>query len=186
MPIKDPVLRAAYNSEYRKKNAEYLKAQKKIYWAANSEKFKPGKRIYWAVNRPALTKQKRDKYNMRRSNGTCGHCDSPIFCKSKRCERHFFMGKANDRIGDSSRWEEIQKLFYSQNQRCYLTGRLLVPGINASLDHIKPQSKNPELYNKIENIRWCDIDVNKAKNKLSNEELFKLCEDVLRYKENKI
>jgi len=186
MPYKDYYKHLEHNREYQKKNKETLSAKKKIYWAKNSERFKPGKKIYWAENRAALTKQKRERYHSRRNNGTCGHCDCPIFGKTMMCEKHFFMGKANDRIGDSSRWEEIQKLFYSQNQRCYLTGRLLVPGINASLDHIKPQSKNPELYNKIENIRWCDIDVNKAKNKLSNEELFKLCEDVLRYKENKI
>jgi hypothetical protein len=42
---------------------------------------------------------------------------------------------AGDTLGNARRWQEIGDLFDKQNSRCVYTNRLLILGVDASLDH---------------------------------------------------
>jgi hypothetical protein len=57
----------------------------------------------------------------------------------------------------------------------------LIPGTNASIDHIKPRNTHPELEFDILNMKWCDLTVNKAKQNLSNEQFIKMCKEVVNH-----
>jgi hypothetical protein len=66
-----------------------------------------------------------------------------------------------------------------QEFRCALTGELLRPGQNASLDHIVPVSKGGT--NTPENLRWTTVDANKMRLDLSDEEFFAICRRILEH-----
>lgn len=67
----------------------------------------------------------------------------------------------------------------NQNFECVYTGRRLTPGINLSLDHILPSSIFPEQFRDIDNLVWCDLSCNIAKNNLLPEKFLELCQDVV-------
>ncbi len=74
---------------------------------------------------------------------------------------------------------EIAALWDKQGGKCALTGRPLVIGGGAGLDHKTPISKGGS--REIENVRWVCFAANAAKNVMSDAELFTLCEDILRH-----
>lgn len=67
----------------------------------------------------------------------------------------------------------------NQNFECVYTGRRLTPGINMSLDHILPSSIFPEQFRDIDNLVWCDLSCNIAKNNLLPENFLELCQAVV-------
>lgn len=69
----------------------------------------------------------------------------------------------------------LEKLV-SQNFKCFYTGLPLVPGVNASIEHIKPKSKNPELRKDINNLVWIRTEVNSMRNNYTFEKFLMLCE----------
>lgn len=68
----------------------------------------------------------------------------------------------------------LQKL-KDQEFKCYYTGLPLVPNHNASLEHIKPRSKNPELIYDVDNLVWVRREVNSMRNNFSFERFVELC-----------
>lgn len=177
-------LRKRYAERYhknREKNKEMMKKRYRDNPLPNIERA----RRWYEKNREVVSINNKERILKKIENGFCKSCPTKVFVKSKYCETHFFQGKARDILKDKTRWKEVRDLFYSQNQMCYMSGRLLIPGVNASIDHIHPKSKHPELKNDINNLRWCDFDVNKAKQALSNEKFIKVCEDVVSYNKSK-
>jgi 5-methylcytosine-specific restriction endonuclease McrA len=57
-----------------------------------------------------------------------------------------------------------------QNFTCPYTGDKLVLGVNASIDHIKPKKRFPELASDINNIEWVSFRVNYHKYDCTKEE----------------
>ena len=74
-----------------------------------------------------------------------------------------------------ARWKELRELLEKQDFICPLTGRELVPGENASLDHIIPKSRGGP--NKIGNLQWLDNNINFAKRNLLPDEFAQLISD---------
>ena len=114
------------------------------------------------------------------SKGLCIFCKNKSLKYSKMCQRHFLLSIATSTLKNRGLSEELLELFNLQNGRCYLTGRKLIFGLNAGLDHIIPRSRNKELSTDIKNIRWIDKKVNKVKSDLTDKEFLKLCKEVLK------
>lgn len=71
----------------------------------------------------------------------------------------------------------LAELWEKQGGVCALTGTTLVPGVNASLDHIVPKAKGGT--NALDNLQWVCIPANQAKSDLSTEEFVDLCRRVV-------
>ncbi len=62
----------------------------------------------------------------------------------------------------------------AQNYRCVYSGKTLVLGKNASIDHIFPVAKFPHLISEPTNIQWVDFTVNQMKGSLTHTEFVEL------------
>ncbi len=89
------------------------------------------------------------------------------------------MSKNN--LNDRSLHVQLYNKLIEQDFKCYITGRELVLGLNASLDHVIPRSKDKELSKKIDNLKWCDKSVNFVKRDLTIDEFISLCRDVIEH-----
>jgi 5-methylcytosine-specific restriction endonuclease McrA len=63
----------------------------------------------------------------------------------------------------------LYRLFEAQEHKCYYTGLLLTPGVNATVDHIIPVSSGDNDAYLWTNLVWCDKDVNFMKRSMSIE-----------------
>ncbi|MCX6748696.1 MAG: hypothetical protein NT076_03755 [Candidatus Pacearchaeota archaeon] len=113
--------------------------------------------------------------NNQKEKGLCIFCKNKNLPDSRLCESHFFKSKATAILRDRKKWEELKDLFYAQNKKCFITGKELVLGINASLDHLEPISKSPELASDVSNVRWVDREINLMKRDTPILEFIETC-----------
>jgi 5-methylcytosine-specific restriction endonuclease McrA len=109
--------------------------------------------------------------------GLCKHCGEPVAIGSRRyCLTHWFEKISCDRTGTTKNKDAIRKLIEEQNYLCVYTGKKLVLGENAQLDHKTP----PRLggSNDIENLQWIDAQVNLWKGMRTHEEFVKSCRQI--------
>lgn len=107
----------------------------------------------------------------------CSCCRNARFYSSKMCETHWYRDIAR-KYGFRNRHEDLANLLEKQEFKCFYSGRPLVPGGNASIDHLHPRSKRPELESDLNNVAWVDRNVNRAKGNLSYEEFIRLCKEI--------
>lgn len=120
----------------------------------------------------------RERQERRRKAGICKVCPLPITGECRFCLYHW--------IHDAKKYTGhndpefilglIQKL-KDQGYRCAVTGDLITPGLNASLDHIVPRSAGGEAT--LDNLQWVTKQVNTAKSNLSSQEFIELCRKVI-------
>lgn len=125
----------------------------------------------------------------KRAAGGCIRCSmNTRAVAAGMCLPCWFRKMASDCCGlrgaESRRFAiELAALWHQQNGRCAVTGSELVPGSNASLDHIFPKSRGGT--NSIDNLRWIDFAVNRAKSDLTEDEFHELCRRVVRFASRK-
>lgn len=107
--------------------------------------------------------------------GLCVFCRDESLYKSSLCEKHYFKGRVRSVTGSYDNWEIIRDKFFESGEVCYYTGKKLVLGVNAGLDHLKPRSRFKHLKDSIDNLVWCDTKVNVAKRDLTNDEFIDVC-----------
>jgi 5-methylcytosine-specific restriction endonuclease McrA len=115
-----------------------------------------------------------------RTMGLCYSCsDKPVNGTSSWCEKHW-LTQAAWRFGLRGRgsWKKLKDLLEAQNYTCPYSGRKLIIGMNASVDHKLPRSKYPGLVGSIGNCEWVDEDVNRAKRAMTPAEFIALCKSV--------
>jgi hypothetical protein len=80
---------------------------------------------------------------------------------------------------------ELKKKLEGQDYLCPYTGRKLIPGVNASLDHVLPKSRFPELRCEIDNVEWIDLSVNYSKRDMTKDEYIAHCKHIVDYTNSK-
>lgn len=111
-------------------------------------------------------------------NGTAlNHTRYCLFCYIKDCTRKTLL------ITEPQAKHDFASLLITklnnQKHRCVYTNRLLVPGINMSLDHILPKSLYPDGFRELDNLVWVDKSCNIAKNNLLPSAFLEMCQDVV-------
>ncbi len=96
---------------------------------------------------------------------------------SKRCQSCIIKQIAGCNLGNRSRWKELVELLERQQYLCVYSGRTLVVGVNASLDHRVAITSGGT--HDLSNLQWVDKQVNYAKQALSHEAFIALVEEVL-------
>jgi len=86
------------------------------------------------------------------------------------CEKHWFEYVAKAHLGTMKRGSELKLLLEKQNYKCAYTGIVLIPALNASIDHKMPLSLDSEQYQKIENLQWVCLDINTMKRNHTEED----------------
>jgi 5-methylcytosine-specific restriction endonuclease McrA len=84
----------------------------------------------------------------------------------------------------SSLWEGLRDKLIAQNYRCAYTGKALILGVNASVDHILPVARFPQLISDLHNIEWVDLQVNQMKRDLTRDEFLSSICQILEYSQN--
>ena len=107
----------------------------------------------------------------RLNRGLCRHCSSERLENSDSyCEKHWFEYVAKAHLGTMKRGSELKLLLEKQNYKCAYTGIVLIPALNASIDHKMPLSLDSEQYQKIENLQWVCLDINTMKRNHTEED----------------
>lgn len=111
---------------------------------------------------------------IRRGSGVCMSCNKPSTHSSNYCRNHWLennIGKYGfKRDQYDAMWDKLER----QDFRCHYTGVMLVPGVNASLDHRIPRSRGGDL-SEMDNCVWCDRLINAFKNDLTESEFIERC-----------
>lgn len=105
-------------------------------------------------------------------------CNNSVYFSSKLCETHFYKKTAFSRVGSADYWSILKDKAEEQKMLCAISGEELIPGVNMSLDHIKPSSVYPELKNQITNVQWVTKWVNVAKYDLDMDDFVKRCDNI--------
>jgi hypothetical protein len=132
---------------------------------------------------------KRRGYEIRRwdarvKNNSCAKCTTGIPLNGILvCLKCWWLQKATS-VGGSIQIQPLQDIWNKQDGKCALSGLELIPGTNASIDHIIPKSKGGT--NDISNLQWVLTIINSGKLDLSDDEFIKLCEAVVSHNKNKL
>ncbi len=111
-------------------------------------------------------------------NKLCITCAKPaeILNKYCLCRVCWFKRIASSRTKNIGNWEVIKNKLENQNYICFYSGRKLIIGKNASLDHIIPKTRGGS--DDINNLHWIDITVNKMKNNMNEKEFYQIIKDL--------
>lgn len=202
---KDPEKNRQAQKRYREKHPGRVKESQKRF----DESRKDSRRQYYLDNKdhhnavgkayrdadPERERQRvKDKTAEYLKKSYCHNCPSPRLPNSNTyCERHWF-GNLAARVKNRSGLKfnslelsvELKELIEAQNYTCPYTGIRLVPGVNASLDHVLPISRYPELGADISNLEWVSLEVNLAKRDKTREEFIELCVTILKNRGYKV
>jgi 5-methylcytosine-specific restriction endonuclease McrA len=101
---------------------------------------------------------------------TCGKLPPVPNSVQFRCTICYLKQVSRTWLGSTKHANWLLCLFNSQNGKCAYTGRSLILGIDAQLDHILPRSK--EGKNIKENVQWLWKPINVMKQNLTEEEFW--------------
>ena len=137
-------------------------------------------RCYKCMNR--RNKRARLDYQNKLKIGQC------VTCKEKAtagafCFKHWLKNIGHSyKLGNKEGIILLGELWDAQNGHCAITKVKLIPGHNASLDHIIPLSKGGT--NERANLRWILLSINRAKADMTDQELLEMCQLVVRAQGN--
>lgn len=117
----------------------------------------------------------------KKESGTCIKCSNKALSGVSMCTICTLRTAARRNGFRSKDYKLLLEKLVEQNFKCYYTGRVLVLGINASVEHKNPRSRFPEEEGDIENIVWCDLDINRTKRSQTAEEFLQMCREVVNY-----
>lgn len=128
-----------YQKEYYHKNREYYKEYHKEYQKEYNQKNK-------------------DK-------GLCTKCSKHQIMENNQtlCVTCWFKYRSCKATGTIGNWQYLADLAVRQGGLCAITGEVLIPGVNASVDHILPRSTHPELIAEPSNLQWVTFSANATK-----------------------
>lgn len=106
--------------------------------------------------------------------GLCGSHPTRLAVIGNDCEECWFKSMSQSALGTKKKGPLVKELFEAQHKKCFYTGDILIPGDNASLDHIVPRARGgPE---DIRNVHWVTFAVNQAKASKTEDEFLLVCQ----------
>lgn len=140
-------------------------------------------RAYCRPCRRAATRQSMRQIRARRlAAGVCEFCGDTPAAPARLCLVHWARAAGSEiGYGTLAGARQLVALLEAQDYRCALTGLPLVPGDNASLDHIVPRAKGGG--HALDNLQWVLTEVNLARRVLSVEEFVALCRAVVAHQQ---
>ena len=119
--------------------------------------------------------------NKNKAKGLCISCrNKSVTKKSSLCEYHWFFLLAH-RYEFKPRaiaMKRLKQMLVDQKFKCAYTGKELVIGVNASIDHKNPRSRFPDQSRDLDNIEWIDLSVNRAKRAMTKDEFLEMCRTI--------
>lgn len=127
--------------------------------------------------------QNRKAYHERVGRGQCVYCrkasEIGIFCMT-----HWFKNVGVPHgLGNKKGIQLLSTVWKEQEGRCAVTGEILVPGNNASLDHLVPKAHGGT--NERHNLQWVLLTVNHMKWDLDYADFIEMCRRVVREQDRK-
>lgn len=197
MAYRDPEDAKAYVKKWRGQNKDRVRAYSKKYESKNPKrhtgseekrlKVNRANRAYYQKHVEAERARGRQNRIKRIASGVCRSCNTPASI-GEVCEIHWLAQRATQRLGlggdTISRGQKLKDILVAQDYTCPYSGRKLVLGVNASVDHIKPVSKHPELLGDLNNIQWVDGLINRMKQDLEHDEFLAMCEAIVNRAKN--
>lgn len=115
--------------------------------------------------------------------GLCRFCNNQRLINQKTCTTCYLKVMAKNNLNNRMHHSTLYEKLVEQDFKCYLSGRELILGDNASLDHVIARSKDKSLCLDLSNIKWIDKHVNRVKTDLSVDELLILCKEIIKHNE---
>lgn len=123
-----------------------------------------------AVNR-------KQKYNIWKSEGKCCQCGREKIMNKNYCEKHYLMQTSLTAFSTSKYWRELKLLIEKQDYKCALTGDVISFEDAIELDHILPIYRGGA--KELSNAQWVTRQANWFKRALTESELLLLCEKII-------
>lgn len=111
-------------------------------------------------------------YRRKRELGECSHCHQPATVGTL-CIEHWFKNVASNHFGTCTFAVGLVEIWDRQQGRCFYSGEILVPGVNAGLDHKVALTRGGNLS--LENCQWVTKLVNRMKSDLTHDEFILWC-----------
>ena len=156
-----------YRLEYQRTYYASLRAQGLCLYCRRPLEGKNTAYLRCSNCRAKIANQRLKRRNFLREQGLC-ICGQPIAVGNRVCEDCWFKEISKGNTGTPKNWLIIKEILLRQNYECAYTGKKLVIGVNASIDHIVPTTKGGNNF--IENLQWVDIKINRMKNDMSHQE----------------
>jgi hypothetical protein len=119
-------------------------------------------------------------------NKQCSRCFKlPVISEYSYCEICFFKYRAYEHLKDRTKWHTLKEKLESQNYKCVYTNQILVVGKNATIDHILPKSRCPELRYTLSNLQWVTLTANQMKKDLTHEEFLEHISQIYHHVNNR-
>jgi len=165
----------AVNRAYRKARFEAMSPEEKEHYLA---KRRESTKRLTPSQKEAISATLKRNYERRKASGICVACTELAVTKL-HCLAHWFdnIGRPYGLTKKNGGAETLEVLWREQDGKCALTGEVLIPGVNATIDHKLPQSRGGTHARS--NLQWVTRSVNNSKYDLTNEEFLELCRKVL-------
>ena len=124
------------------------------------------------------SERRKERRTRLKAQGLCVNCSTPSLAGNTFCLKCWFTNCAQQTARNYHMGGAIHRLFDEQNGRCAYTDEVLVPGVNASLDHKTPIVRGGS--NDISNLQWVTKFINNAKFNLTHEEFIAQCPYIAR------
>ena len=113
------------------------------------------------------------------ASGQCTGCGDPAITNGRRSS-YCLVCWLRDMAGHATKttllWKQVGQLLEAQQYRCAYTGEKLIPGVNASIDHIIPRSRGGS--DELSNLQWVTLQINKIKRDLTHDEFIAMCHNI--------
>lgn len=109
--------------------------------------------------------------------GLCQRCRVSPVRIGVFCEECWYKSKAQG-FGGSGNWKKLRDLLVSQDFQCAYSGKLLILGPDASIDHKIPRSRGGS--NDVSNLQWVSRTVNQMKTVFTHQEFLRACEVIVK------